>query len=230
MDLNIKLEERSYGGKKFRPNTVVFHEKTNNLTLCVTPWGRTEVAEKVIENIRNFIAVAADDEELTVPYARKENLHQFGNMLRMAIIMASEKIHNQFNKEEYTAGFEIFAALQEGPQWIYVSCGQPSVTLFRKNKSALSLSQNVDLNILTQRVPSSDPLPNQLLGLGQHPPITYGNVRLQPGDRVALVSRTYLPNEFFRLDEQSFNQQEISETLANDSQETPFWLGFINVA
>ncbi len=229
MDINIKLTERSYGGKKFRPNTVVDFEPSNNLLLCVTPWGQTGVAEKVIQSIKSFVTMANEDTELTVPYARKENLQHFGNILRMAVIMASEKINSEFNKEEYTCGFEIFAAIKDGPQWIYVSCGQPTLVVHRPDTGTLPLSQAIDLNVLTLKNPIHDPLPNQLLGLGQHPPIQYGNIRLRGRDKFALISRTYLPSAFFQLNKDEFDIDRISRTLADDNQEVPFWLGFIHL-
>ena len=229
MATNIKIEERSYGGKKFRPPAVVDFESSNNLLLCMTPWGQPNIAEKVIQSIKSFVTMAYEDTELTVPYARKENLQQMGNILRMAVIMASEKIFNEFNKEEYTSAFEIFAAVQDGPQWIYVSCGQPSLVVNRKGLGTIPLTQAIDLNVLSLRNSVQDPLPNQLLGLGQHPPIQFGNIFLKKSDKLALVSRTYLPNEFYELKREDFTKDKIANTLANENQEVPFWLGFIDI-
>jgi hypothetical protein len=229
MALSIKLSQRAYGGKKFRPPVTVDFEEANNMLLCVTPWGQPGIANKVIESVKGFITMAHEDSELTVPYARKENLQQMGNVLRMAVIMASEKIFNEFNKDEYSSGFEIFAAIQEGPQWTYVSCGQPSLVLNREHMGTIPLSHSIDLNVLALKNRVQDPLPNQLLGLGQNPPIHYGNIYLKKSDRLALISRTYLPHQFFELTLDQFNAEQIASTLANDQQEVPFWLGFINL-
>ncbi len=229
MAININISQRSYGGKKFRPTVKVDFEKSNNLLLCVTPWGQPDIADKVIQSVKSFVTMAHEDTEMTVPYARKENLHQMGNILRMAVIMASEKIYNEFNKEEYTSGFEVFAAVQDGPQWIYVSCGQPSLVVNRVDIGSIPLSQAIDLNVLSLKKSIQDPLPSQLLGLGQHPPIQYGNILLKDTDRLALVSRTYLPNQFYELKRDQFNSEDIAETLASENQEVPFWLGFIDI-
>jgi hypothetical protein len=229
MAITLDLKERSYGGKKFRPQTQIYHEKESNLVICVTCWGRDEIAEQVTESIKNFIMLASEDTDLTVPYTRKDNLHQQGNILRMAVIMASEKIFNQHNRDEYTCGFEIFAAVQEGPQWIFVSCGQPSLVLYRKGQGPIPVTHSLDINVLTAEKSTYDPLPNHLLGLGQHPPIIYGNIRINKGDKLALVSRAHLPSHFFSLDFAEFEPQTISRILATDSEHTPFWLGFIQV-
>ena len=126
--------------------------------------------------------------------------------------------------------FEIFAAIQEGPQWIFVSCGQPSLVIYREGLGIMPMHQSVDLNVLTLRKSVNDPLPNQLLGLGQHPPIQFGNLRLKKQDKIALVSRTYLPNTLFQSDVSSFNLEDLSLLLANDNQEVPFWLGLLELA
>lgn len=229
MDLSIKFQDRSFGGKKFRPKTLVYQEKNSNMLLCITPWGRADIADTVADSIKNFLVLANEDSEVTIPYPRKENLHKLGNTLRMAVIMASEKIFNQYNQEEYTTGFEIFAAIQEGKQWIFVSCGQPSLILFREKLGIIPLYQSIDLNVLTVRDLIKDPLPSQLLGLGQNPPIHYGNLRLRNTDRLALISRTYLPNDLFTLPPDSFDPDQISKLLAHENEDVPFWLAFINV-
>ena len=229
MAININIEERSYGGKKFRPRTYVEFEKSNNLLLCITPWGKPDIANKVAQSIKSFVTMAHEDSELTVPYARKETLQQMGNILRMAVIMASEKIYHEFNQDEYTSGFEIFAAVQDGPQWIFVSCGQPSLIINRENLGTIPLSQAVDMNVLTLRSLIHDPLPNQLLGLGQHPPIQFGNIRLKKTDRLALVSRTYLPSDFYKINSSNFDSNNIARILSSENQEVPFWLGFLNI-
>ena len=225
----LNISERSYGGKKFRPNTLLDFEKSNNLLLCITAWGKENIISRVTESIKSYITLANEDSEVTMLYSRKENLHTMGNTLRMAVIMASEKIYNEFNKEEYTCGFEIFAAVQDGPQWIYVSCGQPSLVIKRKNLGIVPLNQSTDLNVLTQKSSIQDPLPNALLGLGQHPPIQYGNIRLKKSDQLALISRSYLPNSFYKLNNEQFNMEDVALTLAKDNQEVPFWLAFINM-
>jgi hypothetical protein len=229
MASNININERSYGGKKFRPKTQIFFDKSSQLLICVTPWGPSSIAEKVCEYIKNYMIMADEDSELTMVYAKKETLHQKGNTLRMAVIMASEKIYASFNKDEYIAGFEIFAAIPDGALWTYVSCGQPSLVLYRENLGIIPITHSVDLNILIPKQSILDPLPNNLLGLGQHPPIDYGSLSLQKNDRLALVSRTYLPNEFYKIRDAEFNQEQISNVLAQDNQELPFWLGFIDL-
>lgn len=229
MAINIKLTEQSYGGKKFRPAPKCYLEKGSNLLICITAWGSEEIADEIVDSIKNFLTMANEDNEITVPYARKQNLNQKGNVLRMAIIMASERIFKEYNNDEYNAGFEIFAAIQEGPQWTYVSCGQPSFMINRKNMGTLPINHSLDLNLLVPKSSVIDPLPNQMLGLGQHPPIQYGNIRLKKSDKLLLSSRIYMPDTFYSLDRGSFDIQSITKTLATDNVDIPFWLGFIDI-
>ena len=230
MDINIKFTERAYGGKKFRPNTHIHYEKVNHLLLCITCWGKSGILDRIVEVIKNSMTLSDQDSEVTTLSAPQENLHQSVNALKMAVTTANQNIYNQFNKEEYTAGFEIFVAVQEGPQWIYVSYGQPSLTLYREKMGAIPLRQNIDMNILSLQSCLNDPLPNQLLGLSPYPPSLHlGNIYLKPSDRLVLVSRTYVPGSFFSLPQDQFNEVEISRLLARDNKDIPFWLGFIRV-
>ena len=229
MAFKLDLTERSYGGKKFRPRPSCYLEKESNLILCVTPWGRDDISETIVDSIKNFLAMANDDQEITVPYARKQNLNRTGNVLRMAIILASEKIHKEYNKDEYTAGFEVFAGLQEGHQWTYVSCGQPSLILLRENMGAIPVHHNIDLNIRAPMKTLSDPLPNHILGMGQHPPIQFGSLSLQKKDKLMLISRSYLPSCFFSMGKDLSDSQKVSQVLAEDDQDIPFWLGLVDL-
>ncbi len=230
MDINIKFNERSYGGKKFRPNTHIHHEKINHLLFCITCWGQADILDRIVEVIKNSMTLSNEDTEMTTLSAPQEYFHQSVNALQTAVASASQNIYSQFNKEEYTAGFEIFAAVQEGPQWLYVSHGQPSLILYREKMGAIPLRQNIDMNILSLKNCLNDPLPNQLLGLSPHPPpIHSGNIYLKPSDRLVLVSRTYIPSGFFSLHRDHFNEVEISRLLAKDNKDIPFWLGFITV-
>lgn len=229
MNLNIQLTERAYGGKKFRPNTHVYYEKENHLLVCITCWGQGDILDRILEIIKNSITLSDQDSEVTV-LSNQEELYQPSNILQTAIIKADKNVYEQFNQEEYTTGFEIFVAIQEGPQWLYASCGQPSVILYKKKMGVIPLRQNIDMNILSLQSCLNDPLPGQLLGLSPHPPsIHSGNIYLKPSDRLVLISRTYVPSRFFGLSEDRFNETEISRLLAEDNKDIPFWLGFLKI-
>ena len=227
MASSFQLVERSYGGKKFRPKAKVYNDEANNLLICVTPWGVEEVSDIVIDSIKNFLASAGKDDDATVPYARKDSLNRLGNVLRMAIMMASERIHKEYNSEIYSAGFEIFAGFSQGRQWTYVCCGQPSLVLLRKGVGAIPIHHNLDLNTKISHRLILDPLPSHLLGIGQHPPIQFGNLSLTSKDQLMLISRSYLPQAFFAIPERNRNLNSVSETLAKDNPDIPFWAGLV---
>ena len=228
MAYKIQLEERTYGGKKFRPQPICHLDDDSNLFLCLTPWGNSEISEIVIEAIKNFIALSDEDNEVTVPYDRKQNLDRVGNILRMAVIMASEKVYKTFNQSSYSAGFEIFAGIQRKNQWTYVCCGQPSLVFFRPQRGTLPIHHNLDLNIRVSKSMLSDPLPNHILGMGQNPPLHFGSQRISKNDRFFLASRSYLPTSLFSMEPEDMSLKNISLAFAEDHEDMPFWLGIIN--
>lgn len=224
----LKVSSRSYGGKKFRPTPVCFSDEDLGLFVCVTPWGNQDIAELVIDSVKGYFSIANEDTEVTVPYERKPSLDRFGNILRMAVIVASEKVNKKYNGSSHSAGFEIFASLLINKQWTYVSCGQPSMVLLRPEMGALPLHTSLDLNTKLTSDILVDPLPSDLLGLNQRPPINYGVQKLQKHDRLALISRSYIPNDFFAMDPQHRSLETMSDLLAQDNPAMPFWLGLIN--
>jgi len=228
MAFKMRLDSRSYGGKKFRPAPITHLDSDSGLFLCVTPWGQQEVAEVVVESIKSFCAIANEDTEVTVPYEKKPNLDRFGNVLRMAVIMASEKINKDFNKKSYSAGFEIFAGIHQKNQWTYVCCGQPSLVFMRLEVGALPVHSSLDLNVKLSAKILTDPLPNHLLGLGQRPPILFSSQSLSKGDRFALVSRSYIPNDFFAMPFHKRTLDSLSQVMAQDNTDIPFWLGLLS--
>ena len=145
----------------------------------------------------------------------------------MSVILSSEKIFRKFNKTEYTSGFEIFAASVKNDQFVYVSCGQPNLIFCKKGIGAFPLVVNHDLNFQTAPMDFQSPLPSQLLGIGQHPPLNIGNQKVEPGDFCIAVSRSYVPPELFAADVNSLDLSSVSQILANENPDVPFWLGIL---
>ena len=230
--METQLTERAYGGKKFRPDTHVYHERENNLTVCITCWGSSDSLNRIMELIKNSIILSDESQDMEATALFNENsLHQNqpSKILEMAIAKANQTVYEQFNSEEYTTGFEIFISIQTGPQWLYAVCGQPNIILHREQMGIIPLTHNIDLNVLSLKSCVTDPLPHQILGLSPSPPppIHSGHLYLRPTDHLALISRSYLPKEFFRLSSDHFNEEEISRVLAEDNKDIPFWLGFM---
>ena len=229
--MKTQLTERAYGGKKFRPNIHIYQEKENNLTLCITCWGSTDSLNRIVELIKNSIILYDETQDMEATAFLSEGSlrqNQPSKNLELALEKANKAVYEQFNNEEYTTGFEVFISIQSGPQWLYAVCGQPNVILHRKQMGIIPLTHNIDLNVLSLKDCVNDPLPHQILGLSPFPPsIHSGHLYPRSTDHLALISRSYLPKEFFCLSDDRFNEEEISLVLARDNKDIPFWLGFM---
>jgi len=222
------MEERIFGGKFFRPLPKIHFDPNLGTSLFVTPWGDPTPGEQVIEQITNFMSLNSGDSEVTVPYPKKRMMSPEGNTLRMGIILASEKISKQYNKDEYISGFEILACQLSKNKLTYISSGQPNLLYCKPKKGLFPLNVNHDLNFQSSPIDFLSPLPNYLLGIDQHPPLNFGSQIVEPGDFCIAISRSYLPTELFSTESSQLDLNTISNILAKDSADTPFWLGLIH--
>jgi hypothetical protein len=69
------------------------------------------------------------------------------------------------------------------------------------------------------------PLPAQLLGLDPTSDFAVHSLKPRRGDRIVLVSRSYIPANIYSLPYGGRSLDDISRALADTDSRTPFWLG-----
>lgn len=220
--------QRSYSGRFFRPQPELCSLPESQTHLCVTSWGHPDAGKKVADDVKNFLTMSHGDHEVTVPYPKKSMMSSHGNLLRMGIILASEKVQKSFNESEDSAGFEMLAVSLMNNQLVYVSCGQPNLLFCRPSQGLFQLTVNHDLNFQNAQMDFQSPLPSQLLGIGQHPPLAFGNQRIEPGDFCIIISRSCLPPRLFATEPKQLDLTTVSDILASDNPDIPFWLSFLH--
>lgn len=191
------LKEHIYGGRHFRPKPVIIAQP-NHFTL-LTPWGHHN------ESLESELVDSQIQEG--------ESLSEY-----------AARLHQQIHaNHEGRVGVEILCMLKgQGPLVQWWACGQPALILTQAAKSVL-LHQSLDFNFDSSASPQVQPLPSALLGAEEEmAPHSAGSFRLQPEQKIVLLSRSWLPTN--ALDD-LVDGEKCIRALAADAEDMPFWWG-----
>lgn len=228
----IRLNERPYAGKTFRPQPEIHIDNDSGLVIVATPWGSRSSARKVIERMTDYLALARSDSEATSPFEKLSCLSPLANQLRIATMLANDLIYREENSAEYRSGVELFAAMMDDNEMVYVQTGQPQVLISRHGHPLIPISCNTDLAFdmtTSGNRKQLPPLPAHLLGLDTTIAVNMNSVRTQDGDRFVLLSYSFLPETIFSLRESQISLEAMSRLLAKSNPDQAFWLGVLSI-
>ena len=224
----MEINERSYGGKLFRPAPVVQSSNDERVLFIVTPWGDPKIAEDFIEMALNHINSAQDDPDKTVVYSQSENLNREENQMQEAILATHSEMNKKYNDDELRAGVEILCLLKSNHKVTWFQVGAPFLSIVRGEK-LIPICHPIDLSFDYSQQHTLPPLPKSLIGVQQQVPISIGTLRLHTNDQLLLIARSYVPYELFKIEPSTMNLDTISHALANDNAELPFWAALVQL-
>lgn len=223
----MKIEERSYSGKNFRPRPEIHLEENGQLLIVATPWGNRAAGKKVIECIRDFFLSARADQEVTSPFQMLTCLSAAANNLRVSVMLANDLLYREDNKSEYVSGVELFVACKIDQELVWTQVGHPQVFLKRNRQSAISLGGCLDMSMNLSESQMLAPLPQNLLGLATTSNFSVQSFRPQDGDQILLLSRSRVAPQIYSLP--SINLEKLSDSLVQDSADMAFWTGLVQI-
>lgn len=221
----MKFEERSYGGRLFRPRPEVEFSAEDGFLSISTPWGSRDSSQRLNESIRDHFLSARRDKESTSPFDRLSCLSSIANDLRISMKLANDMLYQEYNREEYTAADEILALATDGNEVVWGQLGLPAVFLDRPNTDLIPLSSSSDLSTeLSEANFRLPPLPAKMIGVEIHTDFEMHSLKLRPQEGLIFLSRSFLPKSIFDLDYGSRSIENISKICAEDHQDLPFWV------
>ncbi|MCB9073292.1 MAG: hypothetical protein H6623_06690 [Bdellovibrionaceae bacterium] len=224
----MKITDRSYGGKIFRPHPEVFINDEQTLFIAATPWGQSAIAKDFIDLVTDYWRDAINDPQKTSVYQSGDVLDAQEHLFKMSILAAHEDIHDKYNDGELLAGLEFVCFLKHNNKLSWFQVGAPTAVLLRNN-AMTPLFHPVDFSFdFSTPQETLPPLPKELLGLQKQLQIYTGKIRLQEHDRFLLVSRSYIPSQFFQNQTpESLSLDSATAILAQENQEHPFWIALL---
>ncbi len=228
--MNLAFSERPYSGTTYRPRPEIFLDSDGKTLIVATPWGPREAARKVIDRMKDYLSLAKEDIEATSPFERVSYLSAHANRLRIATLLANESLYREENRNEYRSGVELFAGTLEEDEFVFLQSGNPQILLSRSGKKPLPLGSQIDLAFDFSEGKDLLPgLPSQMLGLDSSMNLCINSFRARPGDRIALISHSHLPESVFGLDGSNVTVDSLSQLMAGASPNHAFWVGVLQI-
>jgi hypothetical protein len=223
------FEQRSYGGKVFRPTPEVHVEDDGSFGVIATPWGARPGAKKVIDTLTDFILSAKQDMEATSPFQKLACLSPLANSLRAGLMLANDLVYRDENKAEYISGVEVLVFSHSGGELAFAQVGYPHLFLARPGLPWIPLSIQIDMSGEMSRPPEIlPPLPQNLIGLHNTTNMNLSSFKTQAGDRLIFLSHSVVSHPFFALKSEEANIDNITAMLSKYYPDTPFWLGILS--
>jgi hypothetical protein len=228
--MNLAFSERPFSGTTYRPRPEISIDADGKTLIVATPWGPREAARKVIDRMNDYLSLTKDDIEATSPFERLSCLSIHANRLRIATLLANESLFREENRNEYRSGVELFAGILEDDEFVFLQSGNPQILLSRAGKKPLPLGSQIDLSFdFSEGTDLLPGLPSQMLGLDSSMNLSLNSFRARPGDRIALISHSHLPDSVFALDSDDVTVDSLSRLMAGASPNHAFWVGVLQI-
>jgi hypothetical protein len=224
------MEERSFSGKTQRPTPDIYFAEDGSFGAIVTPWGARASVKRVTDMLTDFISSSKSDIETTSPFQTLTCISPLGNTLRAAVMLTNDVLYREENKNDYQGGVELLAFSRSATEVSFVQIGHPNVFLSRKGLPLTPLSLNIDLALEWGRTHRQlSPLPQDLLGV--HSTCNFRIVSFRPsvGDKLIFISHSYLPPAFFQTTEAQHDLHHLSQLLAKERPDVPYWMGVYEI-
>lgn len=223
----MKLFERSfYSEKGLRPRPFVHLNEAEGILIIITNWAQRINPKKIISTVENYLLSSKVDDEVTSPFISLPQLGKSANHLRTSLLLLNDAIYKEFNKQELNSGVEIFVGFRNGGEFVFAHVGQPNILISRKDKNVLPLYQNLDLSLDLSEGKVLAPVPSKLIGIDAQIDIETQSFKPQDGDKLILLSFSWIPQEFLTLKSNKRSFESFSKILA-DSPEQSSWLGIL---
>lgn len=226
----MKLEQRSFPGKSFRPQPEVLINEDLQMFALVTPWGERLQTKKVLEFlVQNYESFYADEERTNI-YPSLASLSEEENTLRALLLSCNKWVFEEQNKsKEYDCAYEVVCGNFINGKLIFVQAGYPLIYLDRPEIPLQSLGHTLDFSALFskggKRLP---PLPSTLMGLYPDSHFSVFSFPVIPEDRFLFISRDFVPGSILGFSRKDRSIDNILSVLIDENEESPLWLGLLS--
>lgn len=195
-----ELQHRAYGGHSFRPKPYIY--QSDDLLIVASSWGSSDMAQRCAEKLMKRGSEIGDAKallEMNLDILRNENKREYSEAVEIAIF----RIKNKTLSWAHVGSPHVFLSYEKGLQPL-----------------CYYLDWSAQFN-------QAAPIVCSALGLQENIQINSGSYKIEPGHRLIMLSRSYVPSTFYAIT--NLNLQNISDTLIAESEQNPFWVGLVEL-
>ena len=216
----MKFEDRFYSSKLIRPRPLVYMDPSESYLLILTAWGATESVNRILDNVKQHLQTVKQDEELTTPFQNILSLSDEANDLRVATLMTNDLVFRGLNQDKYQVIVESCFINLKQRHIAFSQMGSPHLFLKKKNQTPQPVScfpeSRTDL--------MGFPVPVHFLGAEPTISPRCGDLYLERGDEIILLSSSEIPTDIWTLGE-DLSLDDWTDALSKKNEDQPFWLG-----
>ena len=216
----MNFEERSYNSHLIRPRPLVYIDPNESFIIVLTAWGATEGLNRILDNIKQHLQTVKQDEELTTPFQNILSLSDEANDLRVATLMTNDLVFRGLNQDKYQVVVEACFINLKKRHAAWSQMGSPHLFLRKKNRAPQPLSCFPESRSDLQNFP----LPVHFLGAEPTIAPRCGDLYLEKGDEIILLSSSIIPTEIWSLKNKS-SLEDWTQAISAKNETQPFWLG-----
>lgn len=221
----MKIEERNYNTKQFRPAPKIYKSNEMDLITIITSWGEGGLTENINNEISKFIFAAQGDFEATSPFEFNSALSKDSNNLRMATLIANDMIYRSENRDDLRTCYEMIVLFKKKNQLSWVQVGNPNLVLLRDLVTPLSFSpppgESCEGKVIS--------LPNQFFGTEMHCYFQVGTIEIKENDKLLLFTENKLSPENWSLGASDWNLNTFVKNQIKFDNENPFWMSIVSL-
>ena len=216
----MKFEERSYSSSMIRPRPHVYIDPSGSFILVLTAWGGADNLSRIFDHVKQHMQSVKQDDELTTPFQNILTLSDEANDLRVATLMTNDLVFRGLNQDKYNTVVETCFINLKQRHVAWSQMGTPHLFLKKKNERPQPISCFPE----SRSELLGFPLPVHFLGAEPTIAPRCGDLYLDEGDELILLSSSVIPTEIWNLQKEA-TLQEWTEALASKDEIQPFWLG-----
>lgn len=226
----MKILDRSYSSKMFRPKPLIHTEDDGSLIVIATSWGQPEHAQRAVDEVVKYVSAAKSDVEVTSPFEFLTCLSDEVNYVRTSVLIANDMLYRGENRNEYVSGVEILALFKRGPQVAWAQVGCPSLFIRRQEQSMQPLAIGQDMSAEMHRAGDSlPPLPSQLIGLDPTCYVQCGHTYVADEDKLVVLASTSVSSSLWMPNYEELQLASLTQKMIQENPEAPFWLGLVGM-
>lgn len=177
----MKVLTRSANHVHQLPNTQVYQQLNNQLTVFLRTWGSSEYNQKVIDEITHYLSTTQADIEVTTPFDYLESLSSLANRTRVALLLAHDLLYKTDNRNEYLVGFECMVLFKNKKEIAWSSVGRFTLSKIQNERLNTIVAMGTDLDEETL-------LPVQLMGLEKDITVVSGSIAVAGETKLVVAS------------------------------------------